>query len=99
MKNVFDSSVAQGREVSSISAYGHAHQQQCDGRDGNNQCNRIMTGGGGGCCDSDLPQNYAGFTAIHLNDDGSFTSDVESDAVRLPKGSCRWSYEEIATEV
>merc|ERR1711953_1330543 len=97
VKDAFDNNVPAARKqkgVHTLSAYGHTHQQQCDGRLPNGQCDRIMTGGGGGCCSSDLPGNHAGFTAVHLNDDGSFTSDVESAAVRLPSGSCRWSYEE-----
>ncbi len=90
LMDIFDSALG-GRQVDVLSAYGHAHQQQCDGRNTKGQCDLIMTGGGGGCCDNDLPHNYAGFTAVHLTDDGGFTSDVESPAVRLGRGACSWA--------
>jgi len=90
VKAAFDENVPANRSVGSISAYGHAHQQHCDGRNGEGQCDMILTGGGGGCCSGDI---VAGFTAVHLTDDGGFTSDVESDAVRVY--GCAWSYEEV----
>lgn len=89
LKNKFQGA-AGGRKVNVLSAYGHTHQQQCDGRNSAGQCDLIMTGGGGGCCSSDLRGNYAGFTAVHLTEDGSFTSDVESSAVRNERGACSW---------
>jgi hypothetical protein len=83
------------RDARVLTAYGHDHEQKCDGTDDQGQCNVIMTGSGGGCCDGDLPQNHAGFTAIHLTEDGGFTSDVESEDVRLPRGACTWNYDEF----
>lgn len=90
VKDIFDNDVPTNRTVSSISAYGHAHQQHCDGRNAGGQCDLILTGGGGGCCSSDI---YGGFTAVHLTDDGGFTSDVESGDVLV--GGCAWSAEDI----
>ena len=50
-----------------------------------------MTGGGGGCCDTDLPQSYAGFAAVALTDDGGFTVDFKSEDVRTARaGMCAW---------
>jgi len=92
VKRTFEGAL-NGRQVGVISAYGHTHEQQCQGIDGNGQCNVILTGSGGGCCDNDLPHNHAGFTAIHLTNDGGFTSDVKSDDVRLPRGACTWKFE------
>lgn len=84
---------ATGRQVGVVSAYGHTHQQQCDGKDWNGQCNLIMTGGGGGCCEDDLHRNHAGFTAVHLQNDGGYWSDVDSQDVKLAAGACSWKYE------
>jgi len=92
-KGTFENALQQtGRKAGVISAYGHEHEQKCEGTDEQGQCNIIMTGSGGGCCEGDLPHSHAGFTAIHLTSDGGFTSDVESDDVRLPQGACTWSY-------
>jgi hypothetical protein len=74
-----------GRQTKVIGAYGHAHDQMCMGRDASGNCDMVLTGGGGGCCMA----NYGGFTAVHLNADGGFTTDVESGGVRLPRGSCQ----------
>lgn len=82
-----------GRWANVISAYGHKHEQRCDGWDENGQCNVIMTGDGGGCCDDTSGINPAGFTAIGLTSDGGFWSDVESDEVRLPAGACGWDFD------
>ena len=73
-----------------LSAYGHTHGQACHGRDGDGVCNLILSGGGGGCCKGDLAQNHAGFTSVHLTEDGGFTTDVEGVEVRLKWGNCSW---------
>jgi hypothetical protein len=91
-KGTFEGALG-GRQVNVLTAYGHTHEQKCEGSNNQGQCNVIMTGSGGGCCDSDLPHSHAGFTAIHLTSDGGFTSDVESGDVRLPQGSCTWNYD------
>ncbi|CAK0837446.1 unnamed protein product [Prorocentrum cordatum] len=75
-------------QVRVLCAYGHVHDQRCEGEDDRGVCDTIMTGGGGGCCPSDL---QAGFTAVRLTeDDGGFEVDVESARVKLPPKSCRW---------
>ena len=68
--------------------YGHTHNQQCDGTDSHGQCNEVLTGGGGGCCAPEV--NLAGFTAVHLTEDGGYTLDVESEAVRMHGGQCKF---------
>ena len=93
LKAAFES--ARGdKEVGVLSAYGHTHNQLCQGRNSVGQCDVIMTGGGGGCCEGDLKHSFAGFTAVALQDgDGvqSFTSDLESSAVRMQgPGQCAW---------
>merc|ERR1712151_214129 len=48
----FSSAMQQtGRQARLISAYGHDHDQFCEGWDEQGQCNIIKTGSGGGCCD------------------------------------------------
>lgn len=88
LKSLFEGAL--GRQASVLSAFGHTHQQACLGSNAAGQCDVILTGGGGGCCASDLAHNHAGFTAVHLTDDGAFTSDLTSSAVRLASGQCSW---------
>merc|ERR1719389_748900 len=59
-----------GKQARLISAYGHDHDQFCEGWDDQDQpqCNVIKTGSGGGCCDDYV--GNPGFTAIHLTSDG-----------------------------
>ena len=75
-----------------LSAYGHTHNQGCHGfSPTTGQCELMMTGGGGGCCHSDLPNNYVGFTAVHLTADGGYTIDHKSEDVRTKEtGMCAW---------
>ena len=90
LKSAFEGALG-GKSVSVLSAYGHTHNQVCQGTNAAGQCDLIMTGGGGGCCEGDLKVNYAGFTAVALQEDGSFTSDLESSAVRMEHtGQCAW---------
>lgn len=87
-RDVFESSLRQGRQVDIICAYGHVHAQECHRYNGRGQCDTILSGGGGGCC---APQIFrAGFAAVHLDDDGSFHSDVQSSEVTMSSGSCWW---------
>eukprot|EP00440_Ansanella_granifera_P071729 gb/GFBE01077842.1/.p1 GENE.gb/GFBE01077842.1/~~gb/GFBE01077842.1/.p1 ORF type:complete len:402 (+),score=54.84 gb/GFBE01077842.1/:1-1206(+) len=87
-RDIFEAELPAGRQVKVLCAYGHAHWQQCDGRDISGNCNMVLTGGGGGCC---APQvSHAGFAAVSLTDDGGFRTDVESDQVTLPYGTCAW---------
>jgi hypothetical protein len=74
-----------GRMSSVLAAYGHVHDQVCTGRDENGNCDKVLTGGGGGCCLG----SFGGFTAVHLTDDGGFVTDVESSRVRIPNWQCR----------
>eukprot|EP01062_Namystynia_karyoxenos_P006873 TRINITY_DN123_c1_g1_i1.p1 TRINITY_DN123_c1_g1~~TRINITY_DN123_c1_g1_i1.p1 ORF type:complete len:408 (+),score=83.98 TRINITY_DN123_c1_g1_i1:169-1392(+) len=94
VKQIFDGAVPSGRKVTSVSAFGHTHDQQCQRTNSFGQCDLILTGGGGGCCQDDLDHNtFAGFTAIHLTDgeNGGYTADLTSPGVRLEhRGQCRW---------
>eukprot|EP01083_Nonionella_stella_P120192 359969_1 len=40
------------------SAYGHTHVQECQRTDSNKECDSILTGGGGGCCDGDTLRGF-----------------------------------------
>jgi len=80
----FQAALPAGRQTKVLCAYGHVHTQQCDGRDANNNCDVVMTGGGGGCCGS----HTAGFTAVHLTDDGGFVTDLSSQDVSIPRHLC-----------
>jgi len=86
-KNRFESAQqAVGNQKTAIlSAYGHAHDQQCQGS-GANGCDVILTGGGGGWRGGD----YFGFTAVHLKDDGGFETVLETSEVRFPQGACSY---------
>jgi hypothetical protein len=68
-----------------LSAYGHAHDQVCQGSrtDG---CDVILTGGGGGWPGG----GYFGFTAVHLTDDGGFLTKLETPEVRFTQNSCAY---------
>jgi len=92
MRDAFLAAVPPARRgaVRVLCAYGHVHDQRCDGRDPvTGTCNSVLTGGGGGCCAEE--GGVAGFTAVHLEDDGGFTVDVESPQVRLKPGQCDWA--------
>jgi len=80
-----DAAASKGRRTKVLGAWGHAHDQFCEGRDSAGNCDMVLTGGGGGCCLG----NYGGFTAVHLTDDGGFKVDIESDEVRIPRDSCQ----------
>jgi len=93
MKDIFETSLPEARrgKVKVLCAYGHVHDQKCDGNDPDTGiCTSILTGGGGGCCGTDV--NFGGFTAVHLTADGSFVTDVESDYVRMKFGNCTWAW-------
>jgi len=92
MKEVFEGALPPARkgQVKVLCVYGHTHDQKCDGNDPETGvCTMIMTGGGGGCCGPEV--NLGGFSAIHLEDDGGFVSDVDSEHVRFPFGQCKWA--------
>merc|ERR1712050_89722 len=72
-----------------ITAYGHAHDQVCQGGAGA-ACDVILSGGGGGWRGG----RYFGFTAVHLTDDGGFQTVLETNEVRIPqKGVCSYLVE------
>jgi hypothetical protein len=70
-----------------LCAYGHVHDQKCEGWDSEGTCDTVMTGGGGGCCNRDV---QAGFTAVRLTEGGGFEVDVDSAKVKLPANGCKW---------
>merc|ERR1712039_78499 len=74
-----------GAKAKVLSAYGHAHDQICEGsRD--RGCDVILTGGGGGWKGG----GYFGFTAVHLTDDGGFQTKLETSEVRISQHSCSY---------
>ena len=77
-----------------LTTYGHTHHQACHGKNEEGECDVVMSGGGGGCCKGDIPYTRPGFSAVHLKDDGGFTTDVEGVEVSLDQSgrgaSCRW---------
>eukprot|EP00931_Biecheleriopsis_adriatica_P053086 TRINITY_DN3100_c0_g1_i1.p1 TRINITY_DN3100_c0_g1~~TRINITY_DN3100_c0_g1_i1.p1 ORF type:complete len:623 (-),score=92.88 TRINITY_DN3100_c0_g1_i1:341-2209(-) len=82
-KDIFEAALA-GRQTKVLCAYGHVHDQKCEGNDSSGNCNMVLTGGGGGCCGN----HRAGFTAVHLTDDGGFVTDLRSPDVSLPADNC-----------
>lgn len=83
LKKRFESS--NGGKTHVLSAYGHAHDQKCEGsRD--RGCDVIMTGGGGGWKGG----GYFGFTAVHLTDDGGYQTTLETSEVRISQKSCSY---------
>jgi len=84
LKRMFEENSEGVRNVSTLSAWGHAHDQNCQGRDANGKCNMVLTGGGGGCCLG----RFGGFTAVHLDDEGGYDAIIEDSAVRIPKSQC-----------
>merc|ERR1712072_1181251 len=77
-----------GGKAKVLSAYGHRHEQVCEGSR-EHGCDVILTGGGGGWRGG----RYFGFTAVHLTDDGGFQTVLETNEVRIPQGSCNYLYE------
>jgi hypothetical protein len=74
---------ANGHKAKVISAYGHRHEQRCQmGNSG--KCDMILSGGGGGYQGG----AYYGFVAVHLTDDGGFTTLIDSSEVRFSQHSC-----------
>lgn len=83
-KDVFEAAAREvGRTTKVLCAYGHVHDQKCEGWE-HGTCNMVMTGGGGGCCGN----HRAGFTAVHLTEDGGFTTELESGEVSLSASHC-----------
>lgn len=83
-KDVFEAAARRvGRTTRVLCAYGHVHDQKCEGSE-HGTCNMVMTGGGGGCCGN----HRAGFTAVHLTEDGGFTTDLDSSEVSLSASHC-----------
>jgi len=77
-----------GGRAKVLSAYGHAHDQVCQGSRARG-CDVILTGGGAGWQGG----GWFGFTAVHLTDDGSFETVLETSEVRFPQNSCRYLVE------
>lgn len=84
-----------GNKAKVLSAYGHTHDQICQG-DRTRGCDVIMTGGGGGYVDSG---KNLGFTAVHLTDDGGFQTVMETSETRFPGNACKWFYSNASTEI
>lgn len=85
-----------GNKASVLSAYGHAHEQVCNGKNtqtGN--CELVLSGGGAGW----RGKGYFGFTAVHLLDDGGFKTVLETSEVRFPQNSCAFLEEETNTTI
>lgn len=68
-----------------LSAYGHAHDQVCEGSR-EHGCDTILTGGGGGWKGG----GYFGFTAVHLTDDGGYQTVLETSEVRFRQSACKY---------
>jgi len=66
-----------------LTAYGHAHEQTCQGDRGRG-CDTILSGGGGGWRGG----AYFGFTAVHLTDEGDYRTVLETDEVRFGQNEC-----------
>eukprot|EP00928_Gymnodinium_smaydae_P005125 TRINITY_DN11760_c0_g2_i1.p1 TRINITY_DN11760_c0_g2~~TRINITY_DN11760_c0_g2_i1.p1 ORF type:complete len:712 (+),score=109.53 TRINITY_DN11760_c0_g2_i1:128-2137(+) len=82
----FRDAMPQGRQTKVLQAFGHWHDQFCHHWNEDGTCDMILSGGGGGCCGG----HRAGFTAVHLLDDGGFTTDFKSDNVSIPAWECHW---------
>jgi len=91
-REAFEAALPPGRRVRVLCAYGHVHEQRCDGWDAGGSCDTVLAGGGGGCCPPEASDKVSvgGFAAVRLTDDGGFHTEVESEAVRLPPGTCVW---------
>lgn len=74
-----------------LAAYGHTHDQVCEG-DRTHGCDVVLTGGGGGWRGG----GYFGFTAVHLTDDGGFETVLETNEVRISQKSCSYLTEDDA---
>merc|ERR1712048_391370 len=83
LKKRFESN--NGGRTHVLSAYGHAHDQVCEGNRANG-CDVILTGGGGGWKGG----GYFGFTAVHLTDDGGYQTTLETSEVRISQRSCSY---------
>lgn len=68
-----------------LTAYGHAHDQSCQGSRAFG-CDTILTGGGAGWQGG----AYFGFVAVHLTDDGGYQTVMESSDVRFPQSWCSY---------
>lgn len=77
-----------GGKAKVLSAYGHAHDQVCEGSR-ERGCDVILTGGGGGWKGG----GFFGFTAVHLTDDGGYQTTLETSEVRIPQKSCSYFLE------
>jgi hypothetical protein len=86
LKERFDAKNAGKAKV--LSAYGHRHEQKCEGSR-QYGCDLILTGGGGGWRGGSGDQ-YFGFTAVHLTDDGGYETVLETSDVRFSQHSCSW---------
>jgi len=68
---------------------GHTHEQKCL-KSGEHGCYDILTGGGGGY--KFESGHHGGFTAVHLNEDGGYTSVIDTDDVQVAQCSADASY-------
>lgn len=85
-----------GGRAKVLSAYGHRHEQKCEG-DRTNGCDVILSGGGGGWRGG-RGDYYYGFTAVHLKDDGGYQTVLETGDVRIRQTGCKWWGPGEATE-
>eukprot|EP00931_Biecheleriopsis_adriatica_P076229 TRINITY_DN49960_c0_g1_i1.p1 TRINITY_DN49960_c0_g1~~TRINITY_DN49960_c0_g1_i1.p1 ORF type:complete len:436 (-),score=51.70 TRINITY_DN49960_c0_g1_i1:56-1363(-) len=81
-----------GNRAKVLSAYGHAHDQQCQGSR-EHGCDIILTGGGAGWQGG----LYFGFTAVHLTDDGGYQTVLETDEVRIRQDTCEYMTDDVQT--
>lgn len=87
-KGRFESQNGNGAHV--LTAYGHAHDQQCQGSR-TYGCDTILTGGGAGWQGG----QYFGFVAVHLMDDGSYQTVMETSDVRFPQSWCSYMNDHV----
>jgi len=91
-KDIFYDALPDWRKASTkvLCAYGHIHEQKCEGTDADGNCNVVLTGGGGGCCKPVIES--AGFTAVSLTDtkDGGFKTEIGTPATVVPAAECAW---------
>jgi len=72
-----------------LTVYGHEHDQRCDGTVvAGRGCDVVLSGGGAGWPNSG---GYYGFTAVHLKEDGSYETVLETSEVRLRQDACTFS--------
>lgn len=89
VKATFEMYLNPNRTTNVLYAYGHVHRQECHAFDASGACTQLLSGSGGGCCAGDRRNPMVGgFTAVHLLDNGGFTTDFDSEAVKVHAWDC-----------